>query len=56
MCDLAEETLKLEERSKDLSAKIKNQEKTLRQVTDAVSAMLVRLRKLDDGSLKPRGL
>lgn len=56
MCDLAEETQRLEAKLSDLSSQIKNRENTLRQVTDAVSAMLVRLRKLDDGSLKPRGL
>lgn len=56
MCDLIEETERLELKSRDLSAKIKNQENTLRQVTDAVSCMMIRLRKLEDGSLKPRGL
>lgn len=56
MCDLAEETTRLEAKLSDLRSQIKNRENTLRQVTDAVSAMSVRLKKLEDGSLKLRGL
>ncbi len=44
---MSEEILKAEAKLRDLNAKIKNAENTLRQVNDAVSAMRYRLDKYE---------